>query len=334
MSESVINQLMKPENFVLWIIFIVSLFVYDRHMQLKNIEGLKRRIEELEGTQYETHVSSPMAFIHFKDLSNEMAQEFWNKTDLFPLLIQFLDEKERNKFCRINQYFAQIGLADNLNRICLEQRSGFRYPKLLELFKNPVHCTYWHKKRVKNIDAILKNNKEKYYFQESQDKMFKNYVLASVHHTIELLDDLREYMSNFNNHAMNNGNKVLRLVISAKEFKIEIEKNDRETVLAFNINNGNCIISKYEQGGQFDWGYDENGIGIAFDPNENAVSFFDIEQQTIIHNHGLSIAAMLTMPSRIYINMAPGNYDFYFDEWPETWKLDYEIFKHYNYVDL
>ena len=94
---------------------------------------------------------------------------------------------------------------------------------MLELFKNPVHCSYWHKKRVKNIDAILKNNKEKYYFQESQDKMFKNYVLASVHHTIELLDDLREYMSNFNKHAMNNGNKVLRLVISAKEFKISNE---------------------------------------------------------------------------------------------------------------
>jgi len=345
MSESLINQFMKVENFQLLIILIVFLFVYDKQMQLdkmdkkcqisiKCIEQLQRRIEVLEEKNDKKLLNLPMEVIQIKDPANEITKEFWKKLDLFPLFIQFLDEKERNRLCRINKYFAQIGLADNLNQLCLEQRSLFRYPKFLELFKHPVNYTYTHKKRVENKDAILKNNKEKFYFQESEEKVFKNYILSHVYHTIELSDDLREYMDDPDNRVKNNKNKPMRLVISTKEFKIDIEKNDHETFLQLNKSNDSYVVTKYMFEDQYQNNYIDIGekVAIAFDPKENAVLFFDIEQQTIltIHNNNVSVPGMLTMASRIYISMPPGNYDFYFDEWPEEWKLNYEIFKDYE----
>jgi len=339
MSESTFDQLAKPNILLLLMIFIVSLLCYHRHLYLQRIkhqcqisyekiEQLEQKIGALEGMQ-ERNVDLPMHLMQLEDAANEVEQEFWKKKDLFPLFVQFLDGEQRNKLCQVNKYFSQFG-EDTLNQLCLQQRSALRYLKFLEIFKIPFHCRYTHKKIIENKNAILKHNKIIDFFLESEEKVLHKtgYVLSNVHHTIEIPHALREYIDDPNNRAINDLDKPVRLVLKSKTIKVEFEQNDgvRAIFLTLEKRNDNCKICKFDQ---IFWEIDNcEKVAIAFDPKENAIVFFDIEHNTILHDHHFpDVTAILTKPSRMYIDMPPGNYDFYFDEWPEEWKLNYEMFK-------
>jgi len=339
MSEFVFNQLAKADSFLLLMILIVALLFgcHRQYMQLKKmehqyqisyekIEQLEQKIKALE----ENNVNSPTQIMQLGDDANEIANEFWNNKDLLPLFVQFLDGKQRNKLCQINKYFAEIG-ENKLNQLCLQERSAFRCLNFLELFKIPIDCLYIHKKSIKNENAILKNNKYIDYYKATNEKIFpqNGYILSNIQFTIEILDALSEYMNDANNRVMNDPEKPIRLILNTNEIKIEFEQNDGETVLTLEKRRNSCTMGKFDQ--TFWENHECENIAIAFDPKENTVVFFNIEQKTIFYNsHFPDVTAILTKPSRIRIDMPPGNYDFYFDEWPKEWKLNYEIFKEFE----